>query len=217
MAVTTVAGAAKKLGKCVRCLTDRRATTTERVTIGDTTTELEVCDQHADLFRADLFRWTRLGTPIDVEARPPLLRPVPDEEQSRPTAYGRPARRGSNVRVQVPVGPRVVEEHPAEPEPWRDQVPAEVVRALGGDVPAELRAWALSNLARRRADEAHIDLLAVMLAAALPETTRPSTEDPNIHLHTRGDITAVVCPGNKTVLTVLRRSEEGSPRGYRAS
>lgn len=186
------------LGKCRRCFHPKPATTQVDVGFGGAEYRLSLCEDHADRFQSDLFGWTRVADVIY-------------ETRSREAAIA------LRERVPVPAAVEVAEPEP-EPElaPWHEALPHGVREALS-DVPG-IRDWRLSRTARARAAEADIEVSTVLLAAVMPERTRPSDQDPTVSLHTRGNVTAVVCPSNSTILSVSRRSTREEPfRGYKAS
>lgn len=191
---------------CVRCLKPTQALFTEVLAWGDLRYEVRVCQRHHMMLEQEVRAWTNLGTLVDDAAPAPVVRPTPDELQTRRPAYTTPPTRGE--RLHVPVV-RVVEEIDDDLEPWRDELPAEA-RALAG-IP-ELADWRLTRKAREQAGHAGIDVLAVMMTAALPDSTEPSANaaDDDVRIHVRGTIRALVSPSTRTVITVFRRAERSA-------
>lgn len=177
---------------------------TEVINWGDLRYELKLCQRHHMQLEKELRAWTLLGVLVDDTAPKPLQRPVVDEEQQRPPRYHAPQRAD---RVRFPVVDGGVEEE-TDLTLWQDELPAEA-KTLAA-MP-ELAEWRLSRKAREQAGEVGIDLLAVMMTAAMPESTEPSADgDPDIKLHVRGSIYTLVSLSSKKVITVFRRGESWS-------
>lgn len=186
---------------CVRCFKPTPSVATEVINWGDLHYELKLCQKHQMQLEKEIRAWTLLGMLLDDSEPAPLQRPVPDEEQHRPPRYHSPQRA---ERLHVPVINGGVEEE-ADLALWQDELPAEA-KALAA-MP-ELAEWRLSRKAREQAGAADIDLLAVMMTAAMPEATEPSADgDSDIELHVRGSIYTLVSLSSKMVITVFRRGE----------
>lgn len=201
--VATVRYAPPKLGDCCRCFTPTPATTTMDLAFGEEAYLFRLCENHADMLQTQMFGWTRVGEP---------LLPVQVHRHASVTAPA--ARRGVPTRIPVPE-PVPVVEHAEDDEDmtWAEDVP-ENVRDLARSAPGVID-WRLSRTARARADEAGVDLLDVLLAAEAPAKTEPGKNDPDVSLHTRGAVTAIVNTQTKVVLTMFRREERIS--GHQAS
>jgi hypothetical protein len=203
----TVSYSPPKLGSCRRCYLPKPATSLQIVDWGGESYQLALCDDHADMLQTAMFSWTRVGeiiVPAQVHAPVATVSP----------AAAPAARQGPPVRIPVPPPPTTVEvvDPPQEPA-WLESVP-ENVRELARSAPGMCN-WRLTAKARQRADEAGVDLLAVLLAAEAPEDTRPSGKDPSACLHTRDGVTAIVNVQTKVVLTMFRKEEHF--RGSQAS
>lgn len=189
---------------CVRCLKPTPSVATEVINWGDLQYELRLCQKHHLQLEKEIRSWTLLGILLDDTAPAPVQRPVPDEEQQRPPRYHAPQRA---ERIHVPVVNGGVEEE-ADLALWQDELPPEA-KTLAA-MP-ELAEWRLSKKAREQAGEVGIDLLAVMMTAAMPEAVEPSADgDPDIKLHVRGSIYTLVSLSSKKVITVFRRGEPRS-------
>jgi hypothetical protein len=202
--VATLRHTAPKLGKCCRCYLPKPATTSVDLEFAGEAYLLRLCEEHADMLQTAMFSWTRVGEIVlPIQARATV-------ESRSPAAH-----HGANGRVPVPA-PIAVEDEPEVEEPapiWLDHVPQNVVD-LARSAPG-VRDWRLTRKARERADEAGVDLLAVLLAAEAPEDIAPSAKDPDVCLHTRAGVTAIVNAQTKVVLTMFRKEEP--IRGNQAS
>jgi hypothetical protein len=191
---TLIRHAPLALGHCVRCFVKKPATTVSELVFMGVEYQFPLCEQHADMLTTQMFGWTRVGKVVDtaVEAMDADLR-----------------------AARVPVVMSRVVEHVENDEPavWQETLP-QGVRELLADIPG-IREWRMTRKAQARLKEDGIDVATVLLTAVAPESTKPSTQDEDVSLHSRGNVTAVVNPGTRTIISVHRQKEFA--RGYKAS
>lgn len=186
---------------CRRCLKPTPSVATEILNWGDLRYKIALCQKHHMQLEKELRTWTNLAELIDETEPAPLMRPVADEHQNRPPSFHRPR---PAERLPIPILDGGVEEE-AELPLWQDELPPEAKDLAG--MP-ELAEWRMSRKALEKAGEVGIDILAAMMTAAMPESVEPDADgDPDIELHVRGSIYALVSLSTKKVITVFRRGE----------
>lgn len=189
---------ATRLGNCVRCFKPRPAATVERLSFGNSTYLLEVCDEHADMFRHDMYRWSRCGT-LDEDDAHRAFKP-----KTRP-----PARNlGRLVVSHLHIPAAEPTESMPEPEPVEVSTP----RPVRDDrLPLRADRWTWTDHAVQRANKRKLTEDEVLWCAEHPDIVRPGRQ-PGTLMHTWGQIKIVVNPETHEIITVAKRHEDDEER-----
>lgn len=181
------------LGTCVRCMTPRRAVTVERLSFGTSTYRLPLCDQHADMFQANMFGWSRCGE-LEEEfvSFAPKIEPPPERQLGRLVAS----------HVAIPAGEPVAK----SPEPVRDVPqprfdPTPLINASR---------WTFTEHARERMTQREVGEQDALWCAEHPDVIRDGDEGRKVHI--RGPIKVVVDPATHRIITVADRRYEDQER-----
>lgn len=180
-----------KLGDCARCFVPTPATTTETLTTGAGTFELELCDQHDGMYHQDMTTWTRVGRLVETYS---FFGPGrrPDEERRRGTV--------AVAKLAIPIPT-------ARPEPVLDNVVDD-----DGEVhldpfsplplPEGYEEWSFAKHAIERSGERAVRPEAALWAACQPERIHAGNL-PGVMCHVRDGVRVVVNPEQKRIITVI--------------
>ena len=178
-----------KRSLCGRCFLPTPSTTTERLTFGTSSYDIDLCDAHADALRRDLYSWTRCGRP--VEENPLWRRPLTPADDRLGTV------KASYVHVPS-AGGHIVEAQPEAVPPPPEPASLPHLRIVG-----DIGRWRMSEHALERSVQRGISVEDAVLAAESPDLTVPGRN--GAHIHTRGDVNAVVDRERCVILTVTNR------------
>lgn len=175
------------LGDCRVCLKPRPAVTVERLSFGDSAYKLAVCDEHADGFRRDMYRWSRCGI-LDEGDECRAFKP-----KARP-----PARNLGRLVVSKLQIPAVTAPEP-EPEP---ELPAPRPQPrFDTRMPVNADRWTWTSHAVGRATLRQLTEDEVLWCAEHPDVTRAGRK-PGTRIHQRGHVKVVIDPEMHEILTV---------------
>lgn len=183
------AAVARKLVKvdvCDRCPSGRekRATSTEFLSLGQTTVKLHLCDKHGRDLDRDFWLWGQLGETLEKQSAGKYN-----------SDYVADARRAAELRAQQ------VEKERAEQA--IESVPAAeaVSRAQMVTLPYWASSWVFTKHAMERLHERDITAVQALSAACTPSVTRMGrTDDTAIHENEHAKV--VVNKKTKEILTV---------------
>lgn len=190
MAQRTAARA--RLEYCPACIKPTPVESEQTFSFGDSTYRLHACDQHADQFLSDLFKWARMSTLVE-SGDSAALKPVT-------SAPARPRRSGKlaySVLPEIPV--HVV---PSPPEDDNATTPAVVQPRYDLTLPINHERWSFTGHARERLAERNVGRDEALWCAEHPDITRASVQHPGCLVYKRGAVQVVANPITFEILTV---------------
>lgn len=183
---------------CDKCPTETEATVTDRFSLNGFKFEIDNCDEHSAELYGLIMAWGDLGR---MTGEPSVL------EQRRPVAQAIDVTPRA-TRVADAPEPEKTWSVPAKPKRTEDR-PLTVVPSEPG-LPMTAQHWRLDPHAEEQMERRGFDLPRVLMAADKPGWMVRSTRDPRLEERKRGNLTVIVDPAERRVITVYDHTKSDS-------